>query len=243
MLTLPVRVIETAGTPRGQRSAHHVHREPWTLQVLHQTPDTHLWLKCRGWRLEEHSSRVNIRLDLSLGCLLYRVNLSVRRLGARKRIPEYRNRGSYRRLCGPKLGTMAKIGGKEIIRQFLWIRLRLGLDLGTRVQTTSRCDNSGGDLMRVARDVSIHCRRLIPGLRLARRSSSSSRNRGGKMGRKRRRLRLCLWLWLQMWRLLGFSEEMVASPLEYIPNVEAYHSSQAATWSVVVVMVLTMMHV
>lgn len=241
MLTLPVRVIETAGTPRGQRSAHHVHREPWTLQVLHQIPDPHLWRKCRGWRLEEHSSRVNIRLGLSLGCLLYRVNLLVRRLGARKRIPEYRNRGSYRRLCGPKLGPMAKIGGKEIIRQFLWIRLRLGLDLGTRVQTTSRCDDSGGDLMRVTRDVSIRRRRLMPGLRLARRSSS--RNRGGKMGRKRRRLRLRLCLWLQLWRLLGFSEEMVASPLEYIPNVEAYHSSQAATRSVVVVMVVTMMHV
>lgn len=88
--------------------------------------------------------------------------------------------------------------------------------LGTRVQTTSRCDDGGGDggaaLEWVARDGSIHCGRSTPGLQLARRSSSSIRNRSRKIKRERRRLRLCLWL--QPWRLIGFSEEMVASPFE-----------------------------
>lgn len=99
----------------------------------------------------------------------------------------------------------------EVIRRLIRIRLTLGLDLDTITQmTSSRCGDSGG----IGRNSTIHFRCLVPGL-------GPARSSGGGMRDKRRRLRLRLGLW----RLLSFSEEIVTSPLQYIPHMEAYHSS------------------
>lgn len=106
MLTLPVMVIETADTPWEHRLIHCVRRKSRALQILHQIPEPHLWLDCWGWRMAEHSSRVDVRLELSLGCLLHGVRAVI--------ILKYRNRGSgsgsHCSLCVPSLGTTAKNG-------------------------------------------------------------------------------------------------------------------------------------
>lgn len=107
----------------------------------------------------------------------------------------------------------------EIIRRLIRIRLTLGLDLDTiTLMTSSRCGDSGA----IGRNSTIHFRCLVPGLGPARSSGGGRRSK-----RRRRRLglgsRLGLGLWL--WRLLSFSEEIVTSPLQYIPHMEAYHSS------------------
>lgn len=77
MLTLPVIVIETAGIQWSNRV------QSWTLQVLHQIPEPHLWLNCWGWGLAENSSRVDVRLGLNLRCLLHRVSRLVLKHGIR----------------------------------------------------------------------------------------------------------------------------------------------------------------
>lgn len=229
MLTLPVMIIETADTPWEHRLVHRLYGKSWTLQILHKTPESHLWLNCWGWRLAEHCSRVDVRLDLSLGCLPHGVRAV--------NILKYGNRGSgsYCSLCVPSLRATTKTGPGGIMKPVDSIRSRLRLDPDRTRQRISRCGDCGdcgGVPKRIGRYGSIHCRRLMPGLRVWRRRGSSSRRS------RNRNLRLCL----RMRRWLSLSEEMVASPLKYVANVEAYQSSQATACSVVV-MVVTMMYV
>lgn len=198
MLTLPVMVIETADTPWEHRSAHLESRKPWVLPMPHKTPqEPKIGLNCRAWRLGEHSSRIDVRLDLSLGCLLHWVRM-VNTL-------EYRDRGSHCSLCMPSLRPMTDIGARGINRRIVSIRLRLRLDRDMMMQIKSVCGGCGdivGDPRHKGRYTSIH---LIPGFDLARkrrgrRRSSSSRSRSRM--RRRRKLRLCL----RMWRWLNLSK-------------------------------------
>lgn len=129
-------------------------------------------------------------------------------------IRAHTNCGIHCSLCGRNLGLRANNSAGDIIRRLIPTRLRLGLDLDTLTQVTSRRDGSGGG---IGRYDTVHFRWSVPGLGLARSSS------GGRRRSKMRRLRLRLGLGL--WRLLSFSEEVVASPLQYIPHMEAYHSS------------------
>lgn len=186
MLTLlGVMVIEIADSPWAHRLTHCVHRKTWILQTLHQTPEPHLWLSCWGWRMAEHSSRVYVRLDLSLGGLLHGVRAVI--------ILEYGNRGSgsgsHCGLCVPSLVATAKKGPRGIMRHVVSIRLRLRLDRDTTMLKRSRCGGCSdipGVPERPGRYASIHCRRLMPGLQML-------RNRRETRGR--RTWRLCLWMW------------------------------------------------
>ena len=221
MLTLPVVVIETAATPLEHGLVYRVHRKSCRLQVVHKIPEPHLRLSRWCWRLAEHSSRVDVRLGFSWGCLLHRVSRLFLWQGVRTvRTLQCRSRGSYCSLCVPSLGQTTEIGARGIMKRVISVRLRLKLYLNTVMRTMPRCGDSGRNLQRVWGYGSIRCRRLITGLGLA---------RGGSSG--------IIRLWLSL------SECVVASPFEYVPDdIKADDPFQAAACPVVV-MVVTVMDV